>query len=110
MGGIILNKFYIITNHQKDEGLTLTKSIQDYLLAHGKECIIQEESLKEHSGDYMFTDARLIPDDIECIIVLGGDGTLIQAARDVADKQIPLLGVNLGTLGYLTEIEKNNLR
>ena len=38
--------------------------------------------------------------------MLGGDGTLIQAARDTVDRKIPLLGVNLGTLGFLAEIEK----
>jgi NAD+ kinase len=104
-----LNKFYIITNHQKDEGLTLTKSIRDYLLAHGKECIIQEESLTTRTKDYMFTDAGLIPNDVDCVMVLGGDGTLIQAARDIAAKRIPLVGINLGTLGYLAEIEQNNI-
>lgn len=104
-----MNKFYIITNHQKDEGLTLTKSIRDYLQSNNKECIIQEESLKEHPKDYMFTDASLIPNDVDCVMVLGGDGTLIQAARDIAVKKIPLVGINLGTLGYLAEIEQNNI-
>lgn len=104
-----MNKFYIITNHQKDEGLTLTKSIRDYLHSNNKECIIQEECLKEHPMDYMFTDASLIPNDVDCVMVLGGDGTLIQAARDIAVKKIPLVGINLGTLGYLAEIEQNNI-
>lgn len=104
-----MNKFYIITNHHKDEELIMTKTIQDYLLANGKECIIQEKTSKKQSDNYIFTDAKLIPDGVECIMVLGGDGTLIQAARDVADKCIPLLGVNLGTLGYLAEIEKQNI-
>lgn len=104
-----MDKFYIITNHQKDEGLTITKAIRDYLILKGKECIIQEESQKNHSKEYMFTDAELIPSDVDCVMVLGGDGTLIQAARDIATKSIPLLGINLGTLGYLAEIEKNNI-
>lgn len=104
-----MDKFYIITNHQKDEGLMLTKSIRDYLISNGKECMIQEECLKVHSKDYMFTDANLIPNDVDCIMVLGGDGTLIQAARDIATKGIPLVGINLGTLGYLAEIEINNI-
>lgn len=104
-----MNKFYIITNHQKDDELTMTKTIQDYLFKNGKECIIQENTTEKLSSNYMFTNAELIPDDVDCIMVLGGDGTLIQAARDVADKSIPLLGVNLGTLGYLTEIEKQNI-
>ncbi len=38
------------------------------------------------------------------VITLGGDGTLIQAARDLAGRQIPMLGINMGTLGYLTQI------
>lgn len=104
-----MNKFYIITNHQKDEEFIMTKTIRDYLVSNGKECIIQESNSEIKSGNYAFTDAELIPDDVECIMVLGGDGTLIQAARDVAAKAIPLLGVNLGTLGYLTEIEKQNI-
>lgn len=104
-----MNKFYIITNHQKDEELIMTKTIRDYLVSNGKECIIQESNSEKITGNYSFTNAELIPNDVECIMVLGGDGTLIQAARDVAAKSIPLLGVNLGTLGYLTEIEKQNI-
>ena len=47
-----------------------------------------------------------IPQDTQCIIVLGGDGTLLQAARDVVHLDIPLLGINLGTLGFLAEVDK----
>lgn len=104
-----VDKFYIITNHIKDENLETTKAIQDYLASKGRQCIIQESKSENLSEEYMYTDAELIPKDVECVIVLGGDGTLIQAARDVAAKGLPLLGVNLGTLGYLTEIEKNNI-
>lgn len=40
------------------------------------------------------------------MITLGGDGTLIQAARDLVDLQIPMIGVNMGTLGYLTQVAR----
>ena len=43
------------------------------------------------------------------MIVMGGDGTLLQAARDVVSRQIPLLGINLGTLGYLAEIDRDSI-
>ena len=60
-------------------------------------------------GPYHYTDPDGIPEDTQCIIVLGGDGTLLQAARDVVHKDIPLLGINLGTLGFLAEVDKNSV-
>ena len=41
--------------------------------------------------------------------MLGGDGTLLQAARDVVHREIPMLGINLGTLGFLAEIDKTSI-
>ena len=46
-----------------------------------------------------------MPSDAECGLVLGGDGTLIRAIRDLEGEELPLLGINLGTLGYLAEVE-----
>jgi NAD+ kinase len=54
-------------------------------------------------------DISEIPADTECILVLGGDGTLIRAATKVESLQIPLIGVNLGTLGYLCELEESTV-
>lgn len=47
--------------------------------------------------------------DVDGILVLGGDGTLLRAARDLAGRKIPFLGINLGHLGYLAEIEEQNV-
>ena len=54
--------------------------------------------------DSRYTDGRKVPQETECVIVLGGDGTLIQASRDLAGRNLPLFGVNMGHLGYLTQI------
>lgn len=45
----------------------------------------------------------------ECVIVLGGDGTILNVARMVFKHNIPILGINMGNLGFLAEIDKNNL-
>lgn len=102
--------FYIITNHQKDENLKVTRKIQEYLEKHGKTCCIQYEAeAGSENADYKFTNVEKIPQEVECVLVLGGDGTLIQAARDTIQRNIPLLGFNFGTLGFLAEIEKENM-
>ena len=105
-----MNNFYIITNHQKDENLEVTRKIQEYLEKNNKKCYIQCEAKEGADGeDYKYTNIAEIPEDVECVLVLGGDGTLIQAARDTIKRNIPLLGFNFGTLGFLAEIEKENM-
>lgn len=105
-----MNRFFIITNSEKDCELETTLYIQDYIQKKGGICEIQKESHTNLKGKYNYTDPAGIPADTQAILVLGGDGTLIQAARDVVDCDIPILGINLGTLGYLAEIDKNNIR
>ena len=52
-----------------------------------------------------FTDITELPPDADCVLVFGGDGTIIQAARQLAPTGVPILGVNLGTVGFLAEVE-----
>ena len=66
-----------------------------------------DKRVRERTG--LYTDVAQIPEDVDCILVLGGDGTLLQAARDIIQRDIPLLGINLGTLGYLAEIEETGM-
>lgn len=92
-----MDKFYVIANSGKDRGGHFANQITRYLTERGKICVTGHRQ-----GDR-------IPGDMECIIVLGGDGTLLRAAREAVDLQIPLLGINLGTLGYLAEIDRNSI-
>lgn len=101
-----MKSFYIITNACKDPNLVLTGFVQKYLEQHGKKCYVHTQN---YMGSDSYTDAAEIPDEVECVLVLGGDGTLLQAARDIAMRDIPLLGINLGTLGYLAEVDSDNV-
>ncbi len=101
-----MDYFYLITNSEKDEKLAVTNQVVDYLKRAGKRCDIHVADQKK---DDSYTFEKNVPEDVECVIVLGGDGTLIQAARDMANRDVPLLGINLGTLGFLADIECENL-
>lgn len=105
-----MNTFYVISNDQKDSDLETARFIRDYLESKGKNCYISEREAGIISGSYKYTDGKKIPADVECVLVLGGDGTLLQAARDLVELDLPLLGINMGTLGYLAEVEHRNIR
>ncbi len=104
-----MDKFYIITNSEKDIGYLVSDKIKKFLEDHQKTCFISKQPVKKAGMPYRYTNPSDVPLDTECILVLGGDGTLIQAARDLFGRNIPFIGVNFGTLGYLAEVEKQNL-
>lgn len=91
-----MNRFYIITNRTKDTTLEVTRRIQSYIVDKGREC-------------FLASDYTEVPEAIDCILVVGGDGTLIRAARELFSQNIPMMGINMGTLGYLTEAEIANV-
>jgi len=63
-----------------------------------------EPSLARLIGHHDLFSEEEIRDQAELVVVLGGDGTLISVARLFSDRDIPILGINLGSLGFLTEI------
>lgn len=104
-----MKKFALLTNYSKDNRLVYTRMIKTYITENGGSYWIPRyisEPDKDGDQRYDFSD---MPEDIECVLVLGGDGTLLQAARELLQRHIPLLGINLGTLGFLTSAEKSEL-
>jgi len=68
-----------------------------------------EAHLAHHLGLPDGIEKEAIADQADLVVVLGGDGTLISAARLIGGRNIPILGVNLGSLGFLTEITLDEL-
>lgn len=99
-----MKTFYIIANTEKAKSLRLSEEVADYLTSRGKHCVIRSQE-QEQKGPH----SELLSEEVEGILVLGGDGTLLRAARELADKRIPFLGINMGHLGYLAEIEEQNV-
>ncbi len=83
--------FHIYTNLQKDINGATTAYIKRYLT--NRDCVCKDK----------------VDDTVQCIIVLGGDGTMLRAAGEFVGRYIPIIGVNLGTLGYLAEVEKEQI-
>ncbi len=104
-----MEKFCIVTNLTKDKNLDLTNHIKEFLEERGKTCIVAKERTEEDPLLVKRNHLSVIPEDTDLCIVLGGDGTLLQAARSIAYMDIPIIGVNLGQLGYLTEVEEADI-
>ena len=99
-----MDRFFIITNTKKDPEYRFTKMLKDYLLLNGKKCIqIPTEAYENRKR--LFVDLNPKTD---CLLVIGGDGSVLRAAHLVLGSGVPILGINLGTLGYLAEVEKGN--
>ena len=94
-----MRHFLIATNKDKDVDLKLTKSMMEYLETKGADCVVVSDVYKNG------IQKELLPENIECAIALGGDGTILQMSRGLRGSDIPMLGVNLGNLGFLAEIE-----
>lgn len=104
-----MKQFCIITNSDKNANYDMAQHIVEYMSKRNRECIILENRLSSSAGIRHFTDVSKIPDGVECAIVLGGDGTMIQAAIDLVHRELPIIGVNTGNLGFLTEVERQNV-
>lgn len=104
-----MDKFLIVTNQDKDKDFRVTKEIQRYLIEKGRECQLAESLGGANPTETGYTNINSIQENIDCVIVLGGDGTFIQTVRDFAGLDIPMVGVNMGTVGFLTTIEIEEL-
>lgn len=99
-------KIGLITNPKRDKGLEYAKEIFEYLKESGAEVLMPKELGTALGSDGI--DERDIYAGAEALVVLGGDGTILSTARHSAYYRIPILGINLGNLGYLAGAEKKD--
>ncbi len=85
-----MKNFFIITNQTKDPDQAITNQVKQLLIQKGGRIVGQ-------------------PEQAESILVLGGDGTLLRAATDLVHCNIPFLGINIGGLGFLAEVDKASI-
>ena len=104
-----MKKFFVITNEDRDRDSEKALMITAYLKDHGCTCDYVAIERDSEPDSEEIRRIRQIDDDTEAVLVLGGDGTFIQSAGILAPKRIPMIGVNLGHLGYLAEIDKEKI-
>ncbi len=96
-----MKNFCIVANMCKEGVAELCDKIQKHIADKGGECFIAPSV----TGGKNYTNASDIPEGTEGIIVIGGDGTFLKAARDLSGLDLPMMGINMGSLGFLTMTE-----
>jgi NAD+ kinase len=99
----------IVSKPNKPEVADIMPALMNWLSTHGFDFIVDPETAVHARGAPSVSRAEMGAHDLEFVIVLGGDGTLLSAARALARSGIPIVGVNLGALGFLTEVPLEEL-
>ncbi|MBI5848358.1 MAG: NAD(+)/NADH kinase [Nitrospirae bacterium] len=102
-----MKKIGIICKLSRKEPQDILKDLLPWLGKRGCEVFLDQETAAQMNiKGYDRTD---IPSFVEVVLVLGGDGTMLSVTRLVACAGIPVLGINLGSLGFLTEVHKEDI-
>ena len=99
----------IVSKPNKPEVAQILPGLIDWLPARGHALLVDPETAPHADGWRAVSRREMGEEDLEYVIVLGGDGTFLSAARAVAQAGIPIVGVNLGALGFLTEVPIEDL-
>ncbi|MBQ9806265.1 MAG: NAD(+)/NADH kinase [Clostridia bacterium] len=104
-------KIALLTNFNISEKANAAMQVADRLLQHECEILIaafnREKIMRMHKGSeaIRYLPIESVYEEADILIVLGGDGTILETARRAAQRKTPILGINLGRLGYMAELE-----
>ena len=101
-------KIAVLTNKTKDKSFSIADKVVSYL-AGKSEVYMPDDGMLLTDYGVRYLPYNEIFKVAEIAIVIGGDGTILRAAPDCAMSKIPALGINLGTVGFLTEVEVSDI-
>lgn len=104
-----MEKIGLIPNPTKEQAVETVKEIINWLEERGIEYLVEEESADLVGEQNKSSSYQEMAGEVDLVIVFGGDGTFLNTARHFAAVEMPILGVNLGGLGFLTDIELSKL-
>jgi NAD+ kinase len=102
-----MSAIVIVTHHERPEALRLATEAVAWLTARGHAAWITPEDAEALGVGELSSERSA--DSAELVLTLGGDGTMLRAVKLLGGAPVPLLGVNLGRLGYLTEVESDQI-
>lgn len=103
-----MKKVAVIPNIKKDSSLCLTKNIVEILASAGAEVFVSKE-FEQFDIPASFVSQSDIFKHADFVVTVGGDGTILGIAEEVSEINVPVIGVNLGKLGFMTELEPDEI-
>lgn len=99
----------IYSNKDRDIGYNTAATLAQYIRENGGHVLLPYEIAREirYDGDYEEEETVFSRSDV--IVCLGGDGTFLKIARKIYPRDTPILGINLGNLGFLTEVDRSEM-
>ena len=98
----------VILHAERDQAVTTARALIETLLSRGVD-VWALDGDADRIGLPGINATPAMPEDLDLVIVFGGDGTLLRAAEAVGRSGVPLLGINFGHLGFLSELERSEL-
>ncbi len=98
----------LLVNPQKKIAVSFIEQIVSYLKENDIDCLISDKAFAESARlDDLYAPESSFSTSVDMVISLGGDGTILCAARCVGNSDIPIFGINLGGLGFMTASSKD---
>lgn len=95
-----MRTFALVPKRSQPQAVALAEEVACWLQARGRAVICEHGGPVEGASP---VDSKTLAESADVVVVLGGDGTLLHAARILGAREIPILGINMGTLGFMTE-------
>jgi NAD+ kinase len=98
-----MRRIGLVLKRSEDQAISLGEKITSFLQEQGKDVLL-EPSQTELAAKWNATATERLTDEADLLVVLGGDGTILRAASLLNDHSMPVLGVNLGRVGFMAEV------
>lgn len=103
-------RIFIIANLQSQNVIACTEKLIDLLKKKQADVFMDPKAKEYIQKDIVFKSIHEVTENLDLIFAIGGDGTILKAAKAVINDEIPIMGINAGRLGFLSDIEADDLK